>query len=163
MRNYWGLVNLMHYLLRCEKMFGKYIMKKTQQKRRGGKTQKRRGGKTQKRRGEMKRKVMRGGSLTEEQIKSLGGTIVKEPRDISIIPCDMRAEIYIDEKPFYICHRLYNLETEGQKPYLANFAVKFDVENIVYFENLENCVNTINVYYNMNTVSPKTLKFFYIA
>ena len=61
MRNYWGLVNLMHYLLRCEKMFGKYIMKKTQQKRRGGKTQKRRGGKTQKRRGEMKRKVMRGG------------------------------------------------------------------------------------------------------
>lgn len=59
MRNYWGLVNLMHYLLRCEKMFGKYIMKKTQQKRRGGKTQKRRGGKTQKRRGEMKRKVMR--------------------------------------------------------------------------------------------------------
>lgn len=44
MRNYWGLVNLMHYLLRCEKMFGKYIMKKTQQKRRGGKTQKRRGG-----------------------------------------------------------------------------------------------------------------------
>ena len=32
-------------------MFGKYIMKKTQQKRRGGKTQKRRGGKTQKRRG----------------------------------------------------------------------------------------------------------------
>lgn len=62
MRNYWGLVNLMHYLLRCEKMFGKYIMKKTQQKRRGGKTQKRRGGKTQKRRGEMKRKVMRGGT-----------------------------------------------------------------------------------------------------
>lgn len=39
-------------------------MKKTQQKRRGGKTQKRRGGKTQKRRGEMKRKVMRGGALT---------------------------------------------------------------------------------------------------
>lgn len=45
-------------------MFGKYIMKKTQQKRRGGKTQKRRGGKTRKRRGEMKRKVMRGGNLT---------------------------------------------------------------------------------------------------
>ena len=38
-------------------------MKKTQQKRRGGKTQKRRGGKTQKRRGEMKRKVMRGGNV----------------------------------------------------------------------------------------------------
>jgi hypothetical protein len=32
-------------------MFGKYIMKKTQQKRRGGKQQKRKGSKTQKRRG----------------------------------------------------------------------------------------------------------------
>ena len=39
-------------------------MKKTQQKRRGGKTQKRKDGKTQKRRGEMKRKVMRGGDKT---------------------------------------------------------------------------------------------------
>jgi len=34
-------------------MFGKYIMKKTQQKRRGGKQQKRKGSKTQKRRGGM--------------------------------------------------------------------------------------------------------------
>ena len=44
-------------------------MKKTQQKRRGGKTQKRRGGKTQKRRGEMKRKVMRGGTI--ERIETI--------------------------------------------------------------------------------------------
>jgi len=62
MRNYWGLVNLMHYLLRCEKMFGKYIMKKTQHKKtQQKKQQKRRGGKTQKRRREMKRKSMNGG------------------------------------------------------------------------------------------------------
>ncbi len=45
-------------------------MKKTQQKRRGGKQQKRKGGKTQKRRGDTKRKVMSGGDRIRQSERS---------------------------------------------------------------------------------------------
>jgi hypothetical protein len=167
MRNYWGLVNLMHYLLRCEKMFGKYIMKKTQQKRRGGKTQKRRGGKTQKRRAEMKRKVMRGGVVftkeKRELLQSLGGIIEQHHRSIINILSINEYSVSIGGKPFYIKKHIYEPRTydtpESNKQIVYNYAVEFDYECdskdgkdcpfVVYFENLANCIKAINSYYGL--------------
>ena len=159
-------------------MFGKYIMKKTQQKRRGGKTQKRRGGNTQKRRGEMKRKVMRGGVVftkeKENLLTELGGTIDMVTLWPNIFS-EYTSHVIIGGKFFYIKNVTYNPETfnpaDAQKKIQHYYAVEFDYECInsrtknvctfvVYFDNIKNCIQAINEYYGLSPlVTEKEIKW----